>query len=76
MRQFWNAVYGLRRKDVRQYREQWERHRFLAHKIMLPHVKEPLQFSIYDVIKFPWDKDTVKKRGSRERFDYLKNKWK
>lgn len=67
------AVRGYRESVNRQGREQWEQVRWLATSIITPHLKKGKRLKPTDLMKFPWENETVDPAPSRnEREESLR----
>ena len=67
------GVRGHRESINRQSREQWEQTRWLATSLITPHLKKGKRLKPSDLIKFPWENETVDPAPSKhEREESLR----
>jgi len=54
-RQFYNIQAGRRRKEERDFKEQWERTRAIIAVSLIPHLKKTASRDITKIYPLPWD---------------------
>jgi len=56
-RQFYNISVGRRRKEERDFKENWERTRAIVAMSIMPHLKKGASRDVTKVYPLPWDGD-------------------
>lgn len=71
-REFSNKSIGHFERVERDFKTSWEQTRWLASKVMAPHLKKPLKPE--DLATFPWEKTTkkTKQKPIPTRFELIK----